>query len=81
MTHDIDALVAAALVQYEALTPEQKAAHDEAQRQSWVHGQTELDRLDREDALKAQRQSQSRQIGKAAEMGLGYQGERCSTRS
>jgi hypothetical protein len=51
MAHDIDALVAAALAQYEALTPEQKAAHDEAQRQSWARGQTELDRLDREEGV------------------------------
>lgn len=33
---ELAALLAAAKARYAALTPEQKAAHDEAQRQSWA---------------------------------------------
>jgi len=35
---DLQARVAKAVAAYNALSPEEKAAHDEAQRQSWVRG-------------------------------------------
>jgi hypothetical protein len=38
MSRDLTGLLARAKAAYDALTPEQKAEHDEAQRQSWVRG-------------------------------------------
>jgi DNA-binding phage protein len=32
----LDELLAAALARYEAMTPEERAKHDQAQRESWV---------------------------------------------
>lgn len=37
-TRDLDKLVAEAKARYDAMTPEQKEAHDKAQRESWVRG-------------------------------------------
>lgn len=36
---DLQKLVAQARARYEALSPEEKAAHDKAQRESWVRGE------------------------------------------
>jgi hypothetical protein len=35
---ELRALVAKAKAAYEAMTPEQKKAHDQAQQESWVRG-------------------------------------------
>ena len=37
---DMKDLVAKAQARYDALSPEEKRTHDEAQRQSWVRGMT-----------------------------------------
>lgn len=39
---DFDKLVAAAMAKFNALSPEEQAAHREAQRQSWVEGERGL---------------------------------------
>lgn len=40
MNRDLNTLVRQARERYDAMTPEQKAAHDQAQRESFVRGMT-----------------------------------------
>ncbi len=39
MSKKFEDLLAESLARYEALSPAEKAEHDEAQRQSWVRGE------------------------------------------
>jgi hypothetical protein len=39
---ELDSLIGAAEAAYKSLTPEQRRAHDRAQRKSWVVGETML---------------------------------------
>lgn len=48
---ELTALIAASKAAYDAMTPEQQEAHDEAQRASFVRGNIELDRLEREERM------------------------------
>lgn len=40
---ELDALLKRSVAAYDAMTPEQKREHDEAQRQSWVRGMAPCD--------------------------------------
>ena len=40
MNMDLEKMIKQAKVKYDAMTPSQKAAHDQAQRESWVRGMT-----------------------------------------
>jgi hypothetical protein len=46
---ELTELIAKARAAYEAMSPEEKEAHDKTQRESWVRGEMELERLDREE--------------------------------
>lgn len=46
---ELTALIAKSRAAYEAMPPEEREAHDKAQRDSWVRGNIELDRLEHEE--------------------------------
>lgn len=48
---ELQALIDKARAAYDALSPEEKRAHDEAQRESFVRGNIELDRMEREERM------------------------------
>lgn len=50
---DLTALIEKAKRAYETMSPEEKEAHDKAQRESWVRGEMELAQLERETAVDA----------------------------
>lgn len=50
---ELTALIEKAKRAYKAMSPEEKEAHDKAQRESWVRGEMELAQLERETAVVA----------------------------
>lgn len=50
---ELAALIGKAEAAYQAMTPEQQAEHDAAQRESFVRGNIELDRLEKEEGRTA----------------------------
>ena len=63
---DLWALVARAQAVYDALPPEERAAHDAAQRESWARGNLAIDALIAERAALLYHQDAARKRAAAA---------------